>query len=70
MVCKVNNITDSGQTRRFSILNHISSQGRVGYTKMDDFEGATRTIYSEDCDWPSPVSILEASFSNETYNSS
>ena len=70
MVYEVNNITDSGQTGGFSIPSHIYSRGRVGYTNMDDFEGATRSIYSEDCDRPSPVSILEASFSNETYNSS
>ena len=70
MVDKVNNITDSGRTGGFSIPSHISSRGKVGCTNMDDFEGATRTIYSEDCDHPSLVSILEASFSNETYNSS
>ena len=70
MVNKVSNITGSRQTRGLSKPNHISFRGMVGYTNMDDFEGGTRTIYSEDCDWPSPVSILEASFSNETYNSS
>ena len=70
MVDKVNNITDSGRTGGLCRHGHISSRGWVGYKNMDDFEGAARTIYSEDCDHPSLVSILEASFSNETYNSS
>ena len=30
---------------------------------MDDFEGVAGTIYSEDCDQPSPVPILEDFFS-------
>ena len=69
MVDEVNNITDSERTGGLSRSSHISSQGRVGYTNMDDFEGATGTIYSEGFNQPSPISILEASFSNETYNS-
>ena len=69
MVDKVNNIIDSGQTEELFRTGNIYSRGRVGYTNMDDFEGIARTIYSEDCDHSSPVSILEASFSNESYNS-
>ena len=70
MVDKINNITESGWTGGFSRHGHISSWGRVGYTNMDDFEGVAGTIYSKDCDHPSPISILEDSFSNESYNSS
>ena len=62
MVDKVNNLTDNGQTRGLSRPSHISSRGRVGYTNMDDFEGVAGTIYSEDCDQPSPVPILEDFF--------
>ena len=69
VVDKVNNITDSGWTGGLSIPDHISSWGRAGYTNMDDFEGVAGTIYNEDCDHPSPISILGASFSNESYNS-
>ena len=69
VVDKVNIITDSGWTRGLSRPGHISSWGRVGYTNMDDFEGVVGTIYSEDCDQPSPVPILEDFFWNESYNS-
>ena len=69
VVDKVNIIIDSGRTRGLSRPGHISSRGRVGYTNMDDFEGVVGTIYSEGYDHPSPISILEASFSNESYNS-
>ena len=62
MVDKVNIITDSGWTRGLSRPGHISSQGRVDYTNMDDSEGAARTIYNEGCYKPSPVSILESFF--------
>ena len=62
VVDKVNIITDSGRTRGLSRPGHISSRGRVGYTNMDDFEGVAGTIYSEDCDQPSPVPILEDFF--------
>ena len=50
MVDKVNIISDSGRTRGLSRTDHISSRGRVGYTNMDDFEGAVGTIYIEDYD--------------------
>lgn len=66
---KVRDIADSGRTGGLSGPGHISSRGRVGYTDMDYSEGAAGTVCSEDCDQPSPVSILEASFSNESYNS-
>lgn len=69
VVDKVRDIADSGRTGGLSGPGHISSRGRVGYTDMDDSEGAAGTVCSEDCDQPSPVSILEASFSNESYNS-
>ena len=58
MVDKVNNITDTGRTEGLYRHGHISSRGRVGYTNMDNFEGVVGTIYNEDCDQPSPVSIL------------
>ena len=70
MVDKVNIISDSGRTRGLSRIGHIYFWGRVGYTNMDDFEGVAGTIYSEDCDQASPISILEAFFLNESYNSS
>ena len=70
MVDKANIISDSGWTRGLSRIDHIYFWGRVGYTNMDDFEGVVGTIYSEDCDQPSPVSILEVFFWNESYNSS
>ena len=69
MVDKVNIIIDSGRTRGLSRSHHISSLGRVVYTNMDDFKGGAGTLYNEDYNQPSPISILEASFSNESYNS-
>lgn len=66
---KVHDIADSGRTGGLSGPGDISSRGRVCFTDMDDSEGATGTVCGEDCDQPSPVSILEASFSNESCNS-
>ena len=62
MVDKVNNITDGGRTRGLYRPDHISCRGRVGFTNMDYFEGVAWIIYSEDCDQPSPVPILEDFF--------
>lgn len=66
VVDKVHDITDSGRTGGLSGPSGISSRGRIDCTNTNDSEGATGTVCSEDCDQPSPVSILEASFSNES----
>eukprot|EP01018_Ginkgo_biloba_P028341 Gb_15628 [translate_table: standard] len=67
MVC---NFADNGQPRGFSGSGYVPSRGSTVLTDMEDPGGASGQVCSEDCDQPSPVSILEASFSNESCNSS
>lgn len=65
---KGDNFLGNRQIRSFSVADPVPPRNRIPLTKMNS-RGAMEDTCGEDCEQPSPVSILDASFSNESCNS-
>lgn len=59
----------SGETTSILGVNHVPHRSRVALVDVENSGGDIENVCGEDCDQPSPVSILEFSFSNESCNS-
>ncbi|KAH9306130.1 hypothetical protein KI387_010534 [Taxus chinensis] len=66
---KEHNFAAIGEATSFLGADHVPPRSRVALADMKDSGDAAENAYGEDCDQPSPVSILEFSFSNESCNS-
>ncbi|GLJ10080.1 hypothetical protein SUGI_0121610 [Cryptomeria japonica] len=66
---KEHDFADSAEATSILGADHVPHRSRVSLADVEDSGGDAENVCGEDCDQPSPVSILEFSFSNESCNS-